>query len=152
MKADDSLLTKGRKLVVQMVETYQDSSKSTFVEELDALAMARDYKMPLAPVMIYANDVTHVLTEEGIAYVYKAQSLEQRRAMIAAVAGVTPLGLSQDPEVTAQLRRDGLVVYPEDLGIRRSDATRDLLAASSISDLETWSNGLYKPPAKFRSW
>ena len=152
MKTDDSLLSKGRKLVVQMVETYQDSNKSTFVEELDALAMARDYKMPLAPVMIYASDVTHVLTEEGIAYVYKAESLEQRRAMIAAVAGVTPLGLSQNPEVTAQLRRDGLVAYPEDLGIRRSDASRDLLAASSISDLETWSNGLYKPPAKFRSW
>ncbi len=152
MKADDSLLTKGRKLVVQMVETHQDSSKSTFVDELDALAMARDYKMPLAPVMIYANDVTHVLTEEGIAYVYKAKSPEQRRAMIAAVAGVTPLGLSQDPDVTAQLRRDGLVAYPEDLGIRRSDATRDLLAASSISDLAAWSNGLYQPPAKFRSW
>ncbi len=24
--------------------------------------------MPLAPVMIYGDDVTHVLTEEGIAY------------------------------------------------------------------------------------
>ena len=29
--------------------------------------------MPLAPVMIYGDDVTHVLTEEGIAYLYKAQ-------------------------------------------------------------------------------
>ncbi|PQQ43073.1 Malonate decarboxylase alpha subunit, partial [Klebsiella pneumoniae] len=26
--------------------------------------------MPLAPVMIYGDDVTHVLTEEGIAYLY----------------------------------------------------------------------------------
>ena len=53
--------------------------------------------MPLAPVMIYGDDVTHVLTEEGIAYLYKAQSLEQRQAMIAAVAGVTPIGLRHDP-------------------------------------------------------
>ncbi|MCP8688393.1 malonate decarboxylase subunit alpha [Marinobacterium sedimentorum] len=152
MKQDDSLLGKGRKLVVQMVETFQDSNKPTLVEELDALAMARDYKMPLAPVMIYARDVTHVLTEEGIAYLYKAQSLEQRRAMIAAVAGVTPLGLQQDPQETARLRAAGLVAYPEDLGIRRSDASRDLLAARSISDLQDWSGGLYQPPAKFRSW
>lgn len=152
MKPDDSLLSKGRKLVVQMVETFQDSSKSTLVEELDALAMARDYQMQVAPVMIYAKDVTHVLTEEGIAYVYKAESLEQRRAMIAAVAGVTPIGLNRDPVVTAELRAKGLVAYPEDLGIRRSEATRDLLAARSIGELESWSGGLYNPPAKFRSW
>ena len=149
MKPDDSLLSK---LVVQMVETFQDSSKSTLVEELDALAMARDYQMQVAPVMIYAKDVTHVLTEEGIAYVYKAESLEQRRAMIAAVAGVTPIGLNRDPVVTAELRAKGLVAYPEDLGIRRSEATRDLLAARSIGELESWSGGLYNPPAKFRSW
>ncbi|GGO86444.1 malonate decarboxylase subunit alpha [Marinobacterium nitratireducens] len=152
MKPDDHLLSKGRKLVVQMVETFQDSAKPTLVEELDALAMARDYQMPLAPVMIYASDVTHVLTEEGIAYLYKATSLEQRRAMIAAVAGVTPIGLRRDPAVTAQLRADGLVAYPEDFGIRRSDATRDLLAARSIGELERWSGGLYQPPAKFRNW
>ncbi|WP_296933528.1 malonate decarboxylase subunit alpha [uncultured Marinobacter sp.] len=152
MKPDDSLLSKGRKLVVQMVETFQDSSQPTLVEELDALAMARDYQMQLAPIMIYASDVTHVLTEEGIAYLYKAKSPEQRRAMVAAVAGVTPIGLSRDPSETAQLRAEGLVAYPEDLGIRRSDATRDLLAAKSIGELERWSDGLYKPPAKFRSW
>jgi len=152
MRTNDGLLTKGRKLVVQMVETFQNSSSPTLVEELDALAMARDYKMPLAPVMIYASDVTHVLTEEGIAYLYKAESLEQRRAMIAAVAGVTPIGLKRDPIVTANLRAAGLVAYPEDLGIRRREATRDLLAAKSIADLQDWSDGLYQPPAKFRSW
>lgn len=54
--------------------------------------------MPLAPVMIYGDDVTHLLTEEGIAYLYKARSQEERRAMIAAVAGVTEIGLQQDPK------------------------------------------------------
>jgi malonate decarboxylase alpha subunit len=52
----------------------------------------------------------------------------------------------------AALRKSGKVVYPEDMGIRRSDATRSLLAASSVSDLVEWSGGLYNPPAKFRSW
>ena len=41
---------------------------------------------------------------------------------------------------------------PEDLGIRRTDATRSLLAAGSVADLVEWSDGLYNPPAKFRSW
>ncbi|PXF31009.1 malonate decarboxylase subunit alpha [Pokkaliibacter plantistimulans] len=152
MVTDNSLLSKGRKLVVQMVETFQDSNKPTFVQELDALAMARDYQMPLAPVMIYAQDVTHVLTEDGIAYLYKASSSDERRAMIAAVAGITPIGLQQDAKETARLREEGLVAYPEDLGIRRADASRNLLAAKSIGELQNWSGGLYQPPAKFRSW
>ena len=36
------------------------------------------------------DDTTHLLTEEGLAYLYKAESIDERRAMIAAVAGVTP--------------------------------------------------------------
>ena len=92
------------------------------------------------------------LTEEGIAYLYKAQSLEQRQAMIAAVAGVTPIGLRQRPGHDAALRRDGLVALPEDLGVDRNQATRSLLAAKSMADLVEWSGGLYEPPARFRSW
>lgn len=152
MRTDTHPLTKGKKLVVQMVETFQDANKPTLVAELDAIAMASDYQMPLAPVMIYASDVTHVLTEEGIAYLYLAKSPEERRAMVAAVAGITPIGLARDPIETARLRAEGLVAYPEDLGIKRSEATRDKLAAKSISELQAWSGGLYQPPAKFRSW
>ena len=48
--------------------------------------------------MIYGDDVTHLLTEEGIAYLYKASSQEERQATIAAVAGVTSIGLTQDPK------------------------------------------------------
>jgi len=96
--------------------------------------------------------VTHVLTEEGIAYLYRAESLEERRAMVAAVAGITDIGLGVDAARVAALRKCGKVVYPEDIGIRRADATRSLLAASSVADLVEWSGGLYNPPAKFRSW
>ncbi|MBC3210979.1 malonate decarboxylase subunit alpha [Serratia fonticola] len=145
-------LARGRKLVVQMVETFQAGAKPTFVEKLDAVDVAQESGMPLAPVMIYGDDVTHVLTEEGIAYLYRARSLEERRAMVAAVAGITDIGLGVDAKRVAELRREGKVVFPEDLDIRRTDATRSLLAAGSVADLVEWSGGLYNPPAKFRSW
>jgi malonate decarboxylase alpha subunit len=148
----DSPLERGRKLVVQMVETFQAGGQPTIVESLDAVAVGRESGMPLAPVMIYGDDVTHVLTEEGIAYLYKARSLEHRMEMIAAVAGVTPIGLASSAEKRAALRRDGFVALPEDLGIHRSEATRSLLAAKSMADLVDWSDGLYEPPARFRSW
>ncbi|WP_431225093.1 malonate decarboxylase subunit alpha [Serratia sp. L9] len=145
-------LARGRKLVVQMVETFQAGAKPTFVEKLDAVEVAQESGMPLAPVMIYGDDVTHVLTEEGIAYLYRARSLEERRAMVAAVAGITDIGLGVDTKRVAGLRREGKVVFPEDLDIRRTDASRSLLAAGSVADLVEWSGGLYNPPAKFRSW
>lgn len=148
----DDPLERGRKLVVQIVETFQAGGKPCIVESLDAVDVGRESGMPLAPVMIYGDDVTHVLTEEGIAYLYKARSVEERKAMIAAVSGVTPVGLTHDPKKTAALRADGLVAFPEDLGVHRAEASRSLLAARSVADLVTWSGGLYTPPAKFRSW
>ena len=148
----DEPIARGKKLVVQMVETFQDSGQPTIVETLDAVQVGRDSGMPLAPVMIYGDDVSHVLTEEGIAYLYKARSLDERKAMLAAVAGVTPIGLKHDPKVSADLRRQGLIAMPEDIGVRRTEASRSLLAAKSVADLVDWSDGLYEPPAKFRSW
>ena len=90
-EAPVTMLERGKKLVVQMVETFQEGGKPTFVEQLDAVEVAKKSGMPLAPIMIYGDDVTHLLTEEGIAYLYKARSLEERQAMIAAVAGVTSI-------------------------------------------------------------
>ncbi|SAL17161.1 malonate decarboxylase subunit alpha [Caballeronia telluris] len=148
----DSPLERGRKLVVQMVETFQASGQPSIVESIDAVEVGRESGMPLAPVMIYGDDVTHVLTEEGIAYLYKARSLEHRKEMIAAVAGVTPVGLASSADKLAALRRDGFVALPEDLGVHRSEASRSLLAAKSVADLVDWSDGLYDPPARFRSW
>ncbi|MFI8746189.1 malonate decarboxylase subunit alpha [Pseudomonas sp. NPDC077186] len=155
MRPGDSeapLLERGKKLVVQMVETFQEGGKPTFVEQLDAVEVAKKVGMPLAPIMIYGDDVTHLLTEEGIAYLYKARTVEERQAMIAAVAGVTAIGLRHNPKDTERMRREGLIALPEDLGIRRTDASRELLAAKSIAELVEWSGGLYNPPAKFRSW
>jgi malonate decarboxylase alpha subunit len=152
IEGEQGEITRGRKLVVQLVETFQDGTAPTIVESLDAVEVGKACGMPLAPVMIYGDDVTHVLTEEGIAYLYKARSLEERKAMLAAVAGVTPIGLRHDPKQTARMRREGLIALPEDIGVQRAQATRSLLAAKSIGELVDWSGGLYDPPARFRSW
>ncbi|MCM3019249.1 malonate decarboxylase subunit alpha [Priestia megaterium] len=145
-------LARGRKLVVQMVETFQSGNEPVFVESLDAIKVAKQASLATAPVMIYGDDVTHVVTEEGIAYLYKAQSLDERKAALEAVAGVTPIGLRHNQNKVEKMRRDGLVAFPEDLQIRRTEAKRSLLAARSVEDLVEWSDGLYNPPAKFRSW
>ena len=150
--ATGSGVARGHKLVVQLAETYKKGGEPTFVDELDAVAVGAKSGMPIAPVMIYGDDVSHVVTEEGIAHLHKAQGVEERRAALAAVAGVTPIGLRAQPARTAELRRRGIVAYPEDLGIRRGQAKRTLLAARSIDDLVSWSDGLYAPPARFRSW
>ncbi len=152
LKTDASPTTRGRKLVVQTVETFQKGGVPAFVETLDAVEVGRKAGMPIAPVMIYGDDVSHVVTEEGIAYLFKAQGIEERRKALAAVAGVSPIGLRAKPEETAQLRRKGIVAYPEDIGVQRTQAGRSLLAARSMEDLVAWSGDLYQPPPRFRSW
>ncbi|MDZ4835162.1 MAG: malonate decarboxylase subunit alpha [Candidatus Melainabacteria bacterium] len=149
---EDKPVVRGRKLVVQIVETFHEGGVPAFVETLDAVTVGKQSNMPIAPVMIYGNDVSHLVTEEGIAYLYKTDSLEERRTAIAAVAGVSPIGLKSEPEDVIRLRERGIVAYPEDLGVRRMDAKRSLLAARCVEDLVAWSGGLYDPPPKFRSW
>jgi malonate decarboxylase alpha subunit len=142
----------GRKLVVQTIETFAKGGEPAFVETLDAVEVGKKAGMPIAPIMIYGQDVSHVVTEEGIAYLYKTEGVEERRRALAAVAGVSPVGLKAKANETAELRRRGIVAFPEDIGVQRLQATRSLLAARSMEDLVAWSGGLYQPPAKFRSW
>ena len=148
----DAPVVRGRKLVVQLVETFKRGGVPSIVESLDAVQVGRNSGMPIAPVMIYGDDVSHVVTEEGIAYLYKTQGAEERRAAVAAIAGATPIGLRSDTARTASLRARGIIAYPQDLGVSRMAAKRSLLAARSIEDLVAWSDGLYKPPTRFRSW
>jgi malonate decarboxylase alpha subunit len=143
---------RGRKLVVQLVQTFREGMQPTFVEPLDAVSLARQAGLPIPLLMIYGEDVTHVVTEEGIAYLYLTSSLQERRAALAAIAGITPLGSEGSSAQARELRRNGIVAFPEDLGVRRSEARRSLLAAHNIRELVEWSGNLYDPPAKFRSW
>ncbi|KQQ18812.1 malonate decarboxylase subunit alpha [Methylobacterium sp. Leaf122] len=148
----DPALMRGRKLVVQIVETFGEGLVPAFVERLDALELARKIGLELAPVMVYADDVTHIVTEEGIANLLLCRTADEREQAIRGVAGYTEIGRGRDRAMVERLRQRGIVRRPEDLGIEPLDADRSLLAARSIKDLVHWSGGLYEPPAKFRNW
>ena len=145
-------IPRGRKLVVQMVETFREHMQPAFVAELDAWKLAEFANMPIPPVMIYGDDVTHILTEEGIANLLLCANAEEREQAIRGVAGYTEMGLGRDPRMVENLRDRGVIRRAEDLGINKRDATRDLLAARSIKDLVRASGGLYQPPVRFRNW
>jgi len=145
-------LNRGRKLVVQILETFGEKMKPNFVETLDAVAMADELKFDLAPVMIYGDDVSHIVTEEGIANLLLCRGAAEREQAIRGVAGFTAVGRARDRKAVEALRRRGVVRRPEDLGINPLAASRQLLAARSIEDLVTWSGGLYRPPSRFRNW
>jgi malonate decarboxylase alpha subunit len=147
-EAGESL--RGRKLVVQIVQTHQPNGAPSFVGRLDAFDLATSAGFALPPVMIHGDDVTHVITERGVANLLRCRSPEDREAALRAMAGETDFGKRQSPEVADSLRRRGIVKFPAGLGIDVGTATRDGLAAKSIDDLVTASGGLYVPPAKFR--
>jgi malonate decarboxylase alpha subunit len=147
-EAGESL--RGRKLVLQMVQTHQPNGAPSFVERLDTFDLAASSGFALPPVMVYGDDVTHVVTERGVANLLRCRSPQEREAALRAVAGDTEFGKRQSSETSDRLRRRGIVMFPSDLGIDVNTATRDWLAAQSIDDLVTASGGLYVPPAKFR--
>lgn len=151
-RADSATMPRGRKLVVQLVETFGDKMVPTFVDRLDAWKLMDDFKLELPPVMIYGDDVTHLVTEEGIAHLHRCATLAEREQAIRGVAGYTPVGLARDRRAVENLRDRGIIQRPQDLGIDPRLATRDLLAAKSIKDLVRWSGGLYNPPKRFRNW
>lgn len=143
----------GRKLVVQLVETFQSGGVPTFVEGLDAADDSiKEALHGVVPVMIYGDDVTHIVTEEGIANLGACRDDAERQAAIRAVAGYTPVGLKRSRKDTDALRDRGIIKRPEDLGVSALDATRSLLAAADIKDLVRWSEGLYDPPSQFVDW
>jgi malonate decarboxylase alpha subunit len=145
-------MPRGQKLVAQIVETFREHMEPAFVEHLDAWDLAESAGMDLPPVMIYGEDLTHIITEEGIAHLLMCRNAEEREQAIRGVAGYTPVGMARDRRMVENLRDRGIVRRPEDLGIDKRMATRDLLAARNIKDLVHSSGGLYDPPKKFRNW
>ncbi len=139
----------GRKLVVQMLAS-QGRFGANFVPELDAVRIGREAGLQTTPIMIYGEDVTHVVTEQGIAYLYLARSAQEKTQMLAAVTQGIPLGEQAGIPVINSLRKAGKVAFPEDLDINPARATRQLLAARSLEELVEWSGGLYDIPEQFR--
>lgn len=150
--ASEQGMAQGRKLVVQMVESFGDKMAPVFVEELDCVALADELKLDLVPIMIRGDDVTHIVTAEGIANLLLCRTAGEREQAIRGVAGYTDVGRGRDKAMVARLRERRVILYPEDLGIDVLEAQRHLLAARSIKDLVRWSEGLYQPPGKFRNW
>jgi malonate decarboxylase alpha subunit len=147
-----SPLARGRKLVVQLVESFSEKMVPVFVEKLDSIALAEKYKLELAPVMIYGDDVTHIISEEGIANLLLCRTAEEREQAIRGIAGFTDVGRGRDRKMVEKLRERKIIRRPEDLDINPLDAHRSMLAARSIEDLMHWSGNLYDPPSKFRNW
>jgi len=145
-------MPQGRKLVVQIVETFQAANKPTFVERLEAWDAMEKAGFSTPPVMIYGDDISHIVTEEGVANLLLCQTSEEREQAVRGVAGFTPVGLKRDRRMVENLRDRGVIQRAEDLGIKKNDASRDRLAARSVHDLVRWSGGLYQPPSRFRNW
>jgi len=148
----DPKMARGRKLVVQLLETFGEKMVPAFVEQLSSVEFAQRMKLELVPVMIYGDDVTHVVTEEGIANLLLCRTAEEREQAIRGVAGFTDVGRARDRKMVESLRARGVIRRPEDLHIDPLNANRQLLAARSVKDLVSWSGGLYRPPGKFRNW
>ena len=151
-RRERNTMPRGQKLVVQTVETFREHMQPTFVEKLDAWELMETAGMALPPVMIYGDDLTHIVTEVGVANLLLCRNEEERAEAIRGVAGYTPVGLARSRSTVDNLRDRGVIKYPEDLGIDKRDASRDLLAARSVKDLVRWSGGLYNPPKRFRNW
>ena len=145
-------MRRGRKLVVQIGETFGEGNVPLFVEKLDAITLAEKLDLELAPVMVYADDTTHIVTEEGVANLLLCRDKDEREQAIRGVAGYTEIGRGRDAAMVEMLRARKVIQRPEDLGIDPLDADRTMLAATSIKDLVRWSGGLYAPPSKFRNW
>ncbi|SFL76069.1 malonate decarboxylase alpha subunit [Bradyrhizobium sp. NFR13] len=145
-------LRRGRKLVVQIGETFGEGNAPLFVEKLGALELAEKLNLPLAPIMVYADDTTHIVTEEGIANLLLCRDKNEREHAIRGIAGFTEVGRGRDKAMVERLRERKVIQRPEDLGIDPLDANRNILAARSIKDLMLASGGLYRPPNRFRNW
>lgn len=149
MAPKNGSLASGRKLVVQLMKSSSKFGPG-FVPELEAVSIGKKAGLAAPPVMVYGEDVTHVVTEQGIAYLYQAETVEERTRLLACVAQGTPLGDTVTQEQIRQLRAEGKVALPEDLDIDVTKANRSLLAAQSLEEIAKISGGLYEVPQRFR--
>lgn len=150
----DDPMAHGRKLVTQIIRTQVKNKKTgemmdCIVPELDAVATAKKAGLSEPLVMIHGDDVTHLVSEKGVAYLYMAKNKEERKELIAGIAGETALGKTMTEERRLELRKEGKIAFPEDLDIDVATATRDRLSAQTLQDIVEWSHGLYTIPEKF---
>lgn len=149
MRQEQTSMISGQKLVVQMMKSKSRYGPG-FVPVLEACEIGRKAEMESAPIMVYGEDVTHVVTEQGIAYLYQAENAEERTRMLGCVAQGTPIGSLVSEEEILRLRRAGKVAYPQDMAISPDAAKKELLAAQSLEEIAAMSGGLYEVPERFK--
>ncbi|MFQ3675646.1 MAG: malonate decarboxylase subunit alpha [Endomicrobiia bacterium] len=135
----------GRKLVVQITPTITSKGIPVFVEELDAVKFYKEKILPYVPIMIYSDQITHLVTEQGIACLYKCDTEQERQLAVSSVAGDTVVGKKVSLQEKTFLRQKGIFISPQDLGIKFDDATENLLSAKSFDELVKISKGHYHP-------
>lgn len=137
----------GKKLVVQVTPTVSEKKGiPVFKNELDAMELYKEGFFNVPPIMITGDQITHIVTEKGIAYLDKCHDIGTRMKAISAIAGKTEVGMVISKKEIEKLRKQKIVQTPEDLGIDKKRANKKLLSAKSIKDLENISEGLYKCP------
>jgi len=80
-EAGESL--RGRKLVVQMVQTHQPHGAPSFVERLDAFDLAASAGFALTACHDLWRRCHHVITERGVANLLRCRSPKEREAACA---------------------------------------------------------------------
>ncbi len=137
----------GRKLVVQVTPTMSEKKQiPVFRDKLDAYELYESGYFDVPPIMIDSDQVTHIVTEQGIAYLDRCCSRGERMAAIQAVAGDTEIGQRERKAETKKLRRQGKVKTADDLSIDPAQISTELLAAHDLTELKEISGGLYQPP------
>lgn len=132
-------INQGQKLVVQIATTHRWNHQPVFVDKLSAKQIQNH--MDIDPIMIYSNDTTHIVTEKGIANLYRTDSPNEKRLAIAAISGNHTCSTKD----IQRLKTRNILQTPADLNIDPKQATRDLLAAQTMDDLVKCSHGLYHP-------
>ena len=144
---EPSAMPRGRKLVVQLLETFREHMEPAFVERLDAWAPRRDARDGAAA----GDDLRRRRQPRG------HRGGDRQPAAVPDGGGARrrhPRGRRLHAGRAAHARAPrsrtcataGAIRRPEDLGIDKRRATRDLLAARTVKDLVRWSGGLYDPP------
>ena len=146
-------MPRGRKLVVQIGRDLP-RAHAAGVRRTARRAGSSPSKLglELPPVMIYGDDVTHIVTEEGIANLLLCRNAGGARAgdpRRRRLHRRRPRPRPEDGREPARARR-----HPAAGGSRHRYATRDARPARGAhhKDLVRASGGLYDPPARFRSW
>ena len=130
MITNKSATARGRKLVVQVVETFHKGGR-TVDRRYVGRRRGRQESWHADRAGHDLRRRRHAPRDRGRHRLsLQDRGLEERKAAIAAIAGATEIGLRADRKRTAELRSRGIVATPEDLGVRRTEAQPDAVGGA----------------------